>query len=78
MEYEESAALINIQFEDDSSLNLLLCKELIVLVKSNELLWKKRCISYKDQQMKSLSWESIGNALSSPLSGKLYSANYEN
>lgn len=78
MENEKSAALINIQFEDESSLNLSLCRELIELVKSNELLWKKRCISYKDQQMKSLCWESIGNALPSPLSGKLYSENYEN
>ncbi|CAL1681092.1 unnamed protein product [Lasius platythorax] len=57
------------QFEDESSLNLLACRELIGLVKSNELLWKKRCISFKDQQMKNLCWTSIGSVLTSVLSG---------
>ncbi|XP_077276110.1 uncharacterized protein LOC143904958 [Temnothorax americanus] len=65
MEYEESA-----QYEkDETFLNLLSCRELIGLVRSNELLWKKRCISHKDQQMKSLCWTSIGSALTSVLSG---------
>ncbi|XP_071562008.1 uncharacterized protein [Temnothorax nylanderi] len=64
MEYEESA-----QFEDETCLNLISCRELIGLVRSNELLWKKRCISHKDQQMKSLCWTSIGSALTSVLSG---------
>ncbi|XP_071653141.1 uncharacterized protein [Temnothorax longispinosus] len=64
MECEESA-----QFEDKTCLNLILCRELIGLVKANECLWKKRCISHKDQQMKSLCWTSIGNVLTTVLSG---------
>lgn len=62
----------NAQLEDESSLNLIICRELIELVRSNELLWKKRCVSHKDQQMKNLCWTSIGSALTSKLSGELY------
>lgn len=71
MENKENI-LSNAQLEDDFSLNLIACRELIELVRSNELLWKKRCVSHKDQQMKNLSWTSIGNSLTSKLSGKLY------
>lgn len=67
----------NILFDEDNELNLESCRELIELVKINELLWKKRCLSYKDQQMKKLCWSTIGSALSCELSGKLYDKNYK-
>lgn len=42
--FEESTALSSAQIEDESELSLTLCRELIELVKSNEVLWKKRSL----------------------------------
>lgn len=69
--FEESTALSSAQIEDESELSLTLCRELIELIKSNEVLWKKRFLSYKDQQLKTLTWSTIGSFLSCKLSGKL-------
>lgn len=61
--------------EEDELVSELDDKELILYVKANPFLYNKSEKLYSNHDMKNLTWDSIGNSLSSKKTGKYFKKN---
>jgi len=74
-----ASQLASIQFEEDEDLNIETeevseqDREFIKLIIANNILWRKDSKDYKNANLRMLTWETVGQSLPQPMSGKFWS-----